>query len=38
MDSISRRAFIRRASVVTLALGGAYPKAAHAAGVSMRLG
>ena len=41
MDSISRRAFLRRASVVTLALGGTFPRAAHAAkpeSVSMRLG
>jgi NitT/TauT family transport system substrate-binding protein len=38
MDSISRRAFIRRASVVTLALGGAVPRSAHAAAVNMRLG
>jgi NitT/TauT family transport system substrate-binding protein len=41
MDSISRRAFLRRASVVTLALGGTFPGAAHAAkpeSVSMRLG
>jgi NitT/TauT family transport system substrate-binding protein len=41
MDSISRRAFLRRASVVTLALGGPFPTAAHAAkpeSVSMRLG
>ena len=38
MDQISRRAFVRRAGVVTLALGGAFPKPAHAASVSMRLG
>ena len=41
MDSISRRAFLGRAGVVTLALGGAFPRAAHAAkpeSVSMRLG
>jgi NitT/TauT family transport system substrate-binding protein len=38
MDSISRRAFVRRAGVVTLALGGAFPRAAHAASMNMRLG
>ena len=38
MDSISRRAFVRRASVVTLALGGAFPRAAHAVSMNMRLG
>jgi len=41
MDSISRRAFLRRASVVTLALGGTFPTMADAAkpeSVSMRLG
>jgi NitT/TauT family transport system substrate-binding protein len=41
MDSISRRAFLHRASVVTLALGGTFPTAAYAAkpeSVSMRLG
>src|SRR6185436_6256534 len=41
MDSISRRAFLGRASVVTLALGGTFPRPAHAAkpeSVSMRLG
>ena len=41
MDSISRRAFLRRASMVTLALGGAFPRVADAAkpeSVSMRLG
>ena len=41
MDSISRRVFLRRASVVTLALGGAFPRVADAAkpeSVSMRLG
>src|SRR5262249_18377533 len=38
MGSMSRRAFVRRAGVVTLALGGAWPGRAHAAGVSMRLG
>jgi NitT/TauT family transport system substrate-binding protein len=41
MDSISRRAFLRRASAVTLALGGTIPRAPAAAkpeSVSMRLG
>jgi NitT/TauT family transport system substrate-binding protein len=38
MDSVTRRAFLRRASVVTLAIGGVFPRAAHAANVSMRLG
>jgi NitT/TauT family transport system substrate-binding protein len=38
MDSISRRAFVRRASVVTLALSGAFPRAAHAVSMNMRLG
>ena len=41
MDSISRRAFLRRASVVTLALGGTFSRAVDAAkpeSVSMRLG
>src|SRR5207247_2540273 len=38
MDSLSRRAFVRRASVVTLALSGAFPRAAHAVSMNMRLG
>jgi NitT/TauT family transport system substrate-binding protein len=38
MDSLSRRAFVRRAGLVTLALGGAWPRAAHAAPLNMRLG
>jgi NitT/TauT family transport system substrate-binding protein len=40
METFSRRAFLRRASVVTLALGGTWPRpaAAQSQSVSMRLG